>query len=46
VFVGAKMLFEEVVHIPIAASLLVIAAILGTSVVASLRRAPEPVANG
>jgi tellurite resistance protein TerC len=46
VFVGAKMLFEEVVHIPIAASLIVIAAILGTSVVASLRRAPEPVVHG
>jgi tellurite resistance protein TerC len=38
VFVGAKMLVAEWVHLPVAASLLVIATILATSVVASLRR--------
>jgi tellurite resistance protein TerC len=38
VFVGGKMLLADVVHMPVAGSLLVIAAILTTSVVASLRR--------
>jgi tellurite resistance protein TerC len=37
VFVGAKMLLSEVYHLPVWASLLVIASVLGTSVVASLR---------
>jgi len=37
VFVGAKMLLSEVVHVPVWASLMAIACILGTSVLASLR---------
>jgi tellurite resistance protein TerC len=41
IFVGAKMLLMDVYKIPIAASLGVIAAILGLSVVASLLRAGE-----
>ena len=43
VFVGAKMLISNVYHLPVWASLLVIAAVLTTSVLASLRatRAPE-----
>ena len=40
-FVGAKMLLLDVVHIPIAASLGVIAGILGVSIAASLLRAPR-----
>jgi tellurite resistance protein TerC len=36
VFVGAKMLFAGLVHVPIAASLVVIAAILGGSILASI----------
>ncbi len=35
-FVGAKMVLAGVIHVPIAASLLVIAAILGGSVLASI----------
>jgi tellurite resistance protein TerC len=43
VFVGAKMLLADVYHVPIWASLLVIAAILTVAVVASLRStAPAP----
>ncbi len=44
VFVGAKMLASDVYHLPVWASLLVIAVVLATSVVASLRatRAPAP----
>lgn len=46
IFVGAKMILMDVYKIPIAASLGVIAAILGVSVVASLvrppRAAPQP----
>lgn len=41
VFVGLKMVLADVVHVPVAASLLVIAAILTTAVVASLRRVPR-----
>jgi tellurite resistance protein TerC len=41
VFVGAKMLLVELYKIPIGASLGIIAAILGTSVAASLLRAPK-----
>jgi tellurite resistance protein TerC len=37
VFVGAKMLLAEVYHLPVWASLLVIACVLGTSITASLR---------
>ena len=45
VFVGAKMLVSNVYHLPVWASLLFIACVLFTSVVASLRatRAPEEV---
>jgi len=45
VFVGAKMLVSNVYHLPVWASLLVIASVLATSVIASLRatRAPEEV---
>jgi tellurite resistance protein TerC len=48
VFVGAKMLLADVYHVPIWASLLVIAALIGVSVVASLRataQAPAPPAG-
>lgn len=41
IFVGAKMLLEDVVHLSPWVSLLVIAALLGCSVLASLRR-PSP----
>ncbi len=41
VFVGAKMLVSGVYHLPVWASLLVIAGILATSVVASLRATRE-----
>jgi tellurite resistance protein TerC len=45
VFVGVKMLLAGIYKIPIAASLAVIAALLGGSIVASLlRRPPAPVA--
>ena len=37
VFVGAKMLLTDVVHLPVWASLLAIAAVLATSIIASLR---------
>lgn len=37
IFIGAKMLLEHFVHIPILASLGVVAAVLGASIVASLR---------
>jgi tellurite resistance protein TerC len=42
VFVGAKMLLTDVVHLPIWASLLVIATLIGGSVVTSLRADPAP----
>ena len=42
VFVGVKMLLTDLYHIPIWASLAVIAALIGGSVVASLRRASGP----
>ena len=49
VFVGAKMLLTDVYHVPIGLSLAVIAAVLGASVVASLRfpkaAAHDPVAH-
>jgi tellurite resistance protein TerC len=38
VFVGAKMLLTDVFHIPIWASLLVITVLIGTAVIASLRK--------
>jgi tellurite resistance protein TerC len=41
-FVGAKMLLADVVHIPIAASLGVIAVLLGGAVAASLRSTARP----
>lgn len=41
VFVGAKMLLEDLVHLPVALSLLVIVAALAASVLAS-PRVPEP----
>jgi tellurite resistance protein TerC len=44
VFVGAKMLLTDVYHLPIWASLLAIAVMIGVSVLASLRAAPLPVA--
>ena len=40
-FVGAKMLLLDVFHVPIAASLGIIAGILGVSIAASLLRAPR-----
>jgi tellurite resistance protein TerC len=40
VFVGAKMVLADVVHVPVAASLGVIAAILALAVAASLTRPP------
>lgn len=43
VFVGAKMLLTDVYHIPIWASLLAIAVMLGVALVASLRATPLPV---
>ena len=45
VFVGAKMLVSNVYHLPVWASLLVIASVLAASVIASLRatRTPEEV---
>jgi tellurite resistance protein TerC len=47
VFVGAKMLLADVVHVPIAASLGVIAAILGAAIIASLlRRRTPPMPEG
>ena len=42
VFVGAKMLLTDVYHLPVYASLLVIATLLTVSIVASLRAAPDP----
>jgi tellurite resistance protein TerC len=39
VFVGVKMLLTDVYHVPVLASLLVIASMIGVSVVYSLRRA-------
>jgi tellurite resistance protein TerC len=41
-FVGLKLLLTHVVHLPIWLSLGVIAAILGTALVASLVRPPAP----
>ncbi len=46
VFVGVKMLASDVVHVPIALSLLVIATILAVAVGASLLRAPATPATG
>ncbi len=43
VFVGVKMLVSGVFHLPVWASLLVIASVLATSVVASLRATQAPV---
>jgi tellurite resistance protein TerC len=40
VFVGIKMVLTDVFHVPVWASLLAIAVLIGTSVVASLRHAP------
>jgi len=37
IFIGAKMLLEQVFHIPILASLGVVAAVLGTSIIASVK---------
>src|SRR3954467_751491 len=42
VFVGAKMLLEDVVHLPIAVSLGAIVAILGAAIAASLKRTAGP----
>jgi tellurite resistance protein TerC len=44
VLVGAKMLAEDFVHVPIGASLAAIGLILGVSVLLSLRRKPVPAA--
>ena len=43
VLVGTKMLLTDVVHVPIAASLLAIVAILAVAVTASLRAAPAAI---
>jgi tellurite resistance protein TerC len=45
-FVGAKMLLLDVFHVPIAASLGIIAGILGVSIAASLLRAPREGPDG
>jgi tellurite resistance protein TerC len=37
IFIGAKMLLEQLIHIPILASLGVVAVVLGTSILASLK---------
>jgi tellurite resistance protein TerC len=42
VFVGAKMLLEDVIHLPVAVSLGAIVAILGAAIGASLAREPAP----
>ncbi len=42
VFVGAKMLVSNVYHLPVWTSLLFIACVLFTSVVASLNATPAP----
>ena len=42
VFVGAKMLLEDVIHLPVAVSLGAIVAILGAAIGASLARRPVP----
>ena len=42
VFVGAKMLLEDVIHLPVAVSLGAIVAILGAAIGASLARRPAP----
>jgi tellurite resistance protein TerC len=42
VFVGAKMLLEDLIHLPIAVSLGAIVAILGAAIGASLARRPAP----
>jgi tellurite resistance protein TerC len=41
IFVGAKMLFMDLYKVPIAASLGIIAGILGLSIVVSLIRPPK-----
>ncbi|MCW3016489.1 MAG: Integral rane protein TerC [Solirubrobacterales bacterium] len=47
VFIGSKMLVEDLIHIPVAVSLLVIVAALLTSVLVSLKRNPgRPVDAG
>jgi len=46
IFVGAKMLVMEVYKVPIAASLGVIAGILGLSILVSLIKPPKPMATG
>jgi predicted tellurium resistance membrane protein TerC len=43
VFVGTKMLLEDVIHLPVAVSLGAIVAILGAAIGASLIRRPQPV---
>ena len=45
VLIGAKMLVSDVWHVPIAASLGVVAAVLATSIVASMLRRPPPAAT-
>jgi tellurite resistance protein TerC len=42
VFVGAKMLLEDVIHLPVGVSLGAIVAILGAAIGASLARRPAP----
>jgi tellurite resistance protein TerC len=37
IFIGAKMLLEQLIHIPILASLAVVGVVLGTSILASLK---------
>ena len=47
IFIGGKMLLIDLIHIPVAVSLGVIAAVIGTSIALSLRRngKPTPAAN-
>ena len=40
-FVGAKMLLADVIHLPVAVSLAAIVAILGAAIGASLIRRPQ-----
>jgi tellurite resistance protein TerC len=46
IFVGAKMLLMDIYKVPIAASLAIIASILGLSVIASLLKPPQRGAAG
>lgn len=46
IFIGAKMLLEDLIHIPVAVSLLVIVAALATSILLSLKVPPKDPPSG